>query len=131
LALDCEALATASPEARGARIAALVSRFVLLPRSNQQATIESVRVVDGVTIVRRTKIAGPDDPTWVAELALRLASDVPHVEAWAGEHLQAGVACLLELPTLARAARFLVLAIDHLLNSKAAVREIYAGWAWA
>jgi hypothetical protein len=116
LALECEALASAAPNTRVTRVATLVGRFV--PLSTRSAG--KAGVGDG----------GPDDPSWLAELALRLASDPVGAEVWAGGHLRAGVARLFEVPTLARAARFLVIATDHHLNSHAAAGELYAGWGW-
>jgi plasmid stability protein len=70
------------------------------------------------------------DEEWISELALRLASDPAGVEAWARDILVVGLVRLMEVPTLARAARFLVLATDHHLNSKVAPGELYAGWRW-
>lgn len=68
---------------------------------------------------------------WLSELVLRLASDPANVEAWAGERLREGLNRLLEVPTLARAARFLVLATDGHLKSRVAPGELYASWGWA
>jgi hypothetical protein len=131
LALECDALTTAAQEARIKRVAALVGRFVSLPsRSATKAVVESEAKAAGLTILRRVRAAGPDDALWLAELALRLASDPAHVKGWAGEHLHAGVTRLLEVSTLARAARFLVLATDHRMSSRAAAGELYAGWGW-
>jgi hypothetical protein len=84
----------------------------------------------GMTVVRRRKAANCQNPVWLSELALRLASDPANVEAWAGERLRAGVTRLLEVPTLARAARFVVLATDHYLQSQIAPGELYVGWRW-
>lgn len=67
---------------------------------------------------------------WLSELALRLASDPVGVEAWAGESLRVGMARLMDAPTMARAARFLVLATDHHLKSRSVPGELYAGWGW-
>lgn len=129
LALQADELANASLAARAARLASLVGRFVSLPRSNHRVMMGSVGVAE-VSIVQRARVAGPDESTWLIEFALRLASDPAHVEAWAGELLRAGVVRLLEFSTLARAARFLVLATNHWLNSNAAPGELYAGWGW-
>ena len=68
---------------------------------------------------------------WLSELALRLASNPAVVEEWAGEKLHAGTTRLLEAPTLARAARFLVIATDRHLQSRTAPGERYASWGWA
>lgn len=77
-----------------------------------------------------SKPANAGNPEWFAELALRLASDPAEVEAWAGQYLCAGLTLLLELPTLARAARFLVVATDRHLQSRAMPGDLYAGWGW-
>ena len=71
------------------------------------------------------------DPKWLSELALRLASNPAVVEEWAGEGLRAGTMRLLEVPTLARVARFLVIATDRHLQSRVAPGELYASWGWA
>ena len=71
-----------------------------------------------------------DSPEWFAEFSLRLASDPAGAEAWAGQYLHLGLERLLEMPTLARAARFLVIATDHHLRSQTASRELYANWRW-
>jgi hypothetical protein len=74
---------------------------------------------------------GPENSEWLCELALRLASCPSTVEQWAADFLNAGVKRLVEeMPTLARAARFMVLAIDRYLESAAGLGEVYAGWRW-
>jgi hypothetical protein len=73
---------------------------------------------------------GPEHSTWLAEFALRMASDPVTLSAWAGEHVDASVKKLIDVPTLARAARYLVLAVDQQKKSLAA-REVYAGWGWS
>lgn len=69
-------------------------------------------------------------PWWIAEFALRMASDPMSIEAWSGEHFQEGLGQLRDAQTLARGVRFLVLAVDHLRKSSAASGELYAGWRW-
>ena len=69
-------------------------------------------------------------PEWFAEFSLRLASDPTGVETWAGQHLHFGLERLLETPTLARAARFLVIATDHHLRPQTASGELYTSWRW-
>ena len=70
------------------------------------------------------------DPDWVAEFALRLASSPRDAHVWAGSHLRAAVTNLMEVPVVARAARFMVLSIDDCLRSHASPDEVYAGWGW-
>ena len=84
----------------------------------------------GLTIIRRVQGVGPDHATGLAEFALRIASDPANLKAWAGEHVDASIKKLLEVPTLARAARFLVLAVDQKKKSHAGGGEVYSGWGW-
>lgn len=67
---------------------------------------------------------------WLTEFALRISSDPVTLEAWSGDRLNNGINKLLEVPTLARAARFLVLATGKCKNS-VHPREYYAGWGWS
>jgi hypothetical protein len=121
LARDSATLATTEPTER-------VERFVSLWKKSLSCWRRSAHT--GATVIRQSEHTA-DDPSWVSELALRLASDPAGVEAWAGQELRAGVARLQELPTLARAARFLVIATDHHLGSRSAPGELYAGWKWS
>ena len=79
---------------------------------------------------RFLSIPDTDEAYWLAQLALRLASAPSDVGLWAGPRLRDGVAGLMELPTLARAARYLVLASDRYLESRTTAGELYAGWGW-
>ncbi len=125
LARDCAAIATVACEHRISRLATLAEKFLSLKR------VAAAGVADGDMIVRGSTLPPPEkNSQWLSELALRLASDPATVEAWAGPHLRDGITALLELPTLARAARFLVLATDRHLESRAAAGELYAGWEW-
>lgn len=103
-------LAKAPLHARGVAFADFAARLQLGPPSKPQR--------------------GPAALAWLAEFALRMASDPVTVEAWSGEHLQEGIQRLREAPTLACAARFLVLAVDHHRKSYTA-GELYAGWRWS
>lgn len=67
---------------------------------------------------------------WFAEFSLRLASDPARVEKWAGSNLKDGLNCLLEKPVSARAAKFLVIATDNLLQSENVLRELFTSWRW-
>ena len=73
-----------------------------------------------------------DNPEWLAEFLLRLSTDPGHVGFWAGENLKVGLAHLLDTPTLAKSARYLVLATDCYFRaeSKAGGLEPYDGWKW-
>ena len=77
---------------------------------------------------------GPTDfgsPMWLAELALRLASDPGSAESWAGSDLRPGLNPLMEFPSLAKAARLAVLATQPFLSSGLQSGDLYAGWRWA
>lgn len=111
LMLKYQALATETPTKRAAYLTSLAESFQLVQPSSP-----------GV---------GPEYSAWLAEFALRLASHPMSLSAWAGEHVDAGIKKLLDVPTLARAARFLVLAVDQQRSSLPAPGEVYAGWGWS
>ena len=67
---------------------------------------------------------------WLAELALRIGSDPTNAEEWAGEDLRAGIIRLMDIPVLARAARFLVLSTEFYLGSASVFGELFQGWRW-
>lgn len=79
----------------------------------------------GLTVVRRSQ-----NSTWLAEFALRTASDPATVEGWARDYAEEGIKKLRDTPMLARAARFLVLAVDQ-HRKHAASGEVFAGWGWS
>ena len=119
------ALTAVTYDERVQRVASLATRLHLLappPRPGPPSN---------GAVIRPGKPPGERDPMWLSELALRLASNPALVEEWAGEGLRAGTTRLLEIPTLARAARFLVIATDRHLRSRAAPGEFYASWGWA
>jgi hypothetical protein len=125
IAIECAALSAATCEERVRRLASLATSFHLLPPAPRGP------IPSGGAVIRRGKPTGDRDPVWLSELALRLASAPAVVEDWAGEYIHAGTTRLLEIPTLARAARFLVVATDRHLQSRAAPGELYASWGWA
>lgn len=131
LQLESDALAKTPPRMRVAPLASLAESFrLVLPSLSRHEVVVSSNT-PGLTVIRRVAGVGPEHSAWLAEFALRIASDPVPVEVWAGEHLDAGIKKLLEAPTLARAARFLVLAVDQQKNSLAAPGEVYAGWGWS
>lgn len=109
LARDYGDLVDASCEKRVERIASLATKFCLLPSRSDGKTKNAV---------------------WLSEFALRLASDPVGVGTWAEKRLHDGLARLMDVPAIARAARFLVLATDYHLKSQTAHGELYAGWGW-
>lgn len=130
LQLEYQALANEPPLRRAARLASLAESFRLIqPSANQREFVErSSSPV--LRVVRRVQGVGPAHSEWFSEFALRLASDPVTVRAWAGEHVDASIKKLLDVPSLARAARFLVLAVDQQKQSLVAAGEVYAGWKW-
>lgn len=107
----------------------LIERLKLMPYSSRRhptvpsaSSMQSRHTLGGVQRTRGS--------AWVAKFALRMASDPAALEAWAGAELDDGINILLEAPTLARSARFLVLAVDQLRQSVVKSGEIYAGWRW-
>ncbi len=125
LARDSAALATVACEERVGRIASLATRFRLLPSASPTCNPAEALDDHGHKWVIQT------DAEWFSELALRLASNPARVGAWAGQNLRIGLKWLLEeSPTLARAARFLVLATDHHLQSRGDPGVLYTGWEW-
>jgi len=103
LALECTALADAPQRLRVERLASLVRSFLYVPH-----------------------------PDWICEYALRLASDPANATVWAGSNNSEGIKQLVDTPTLARAARFLVLAIDRKRDASAsAATHLYGGWEWS
>jgi hypothetical protein len=110
LARDCAEYAAMTCNERVHRISSLVMRFRL---------------------ITSTQLGTPFEVEWLSELALRLASDPANVCGWAGEKLRAGLMGLMEVPTLARAARFIVITTAHHLHSEISHGDLYAGWRWA
>jgi hypothetical protein len=121
---DAHELAVATCKERVARLGALAKRQLPPLRLGKSNDIDHGSG-------NGSPSTGPDSAEWLSELGLRLASAPFTVEQWAGCSLEPGVKRLLEeVPTLARAARLMVLAIDRNLESAAGPGEIYAGWRW-
>ncbi len=117
---NAERLSKEIPQVRIKYLASLATRYCRLPRTPQssaghQSPFQSQNVARS--------------PEWLCELALRLASAPQSVESWAGESLPRGLERLLELPTIARAARFLVIAIDAYQRASGA-GDLDHGWRW-
>lgn len=68
--------------------------------------------------------------TWLCELSLRIASANWNVYTWAGTMLVGGINYLLEAPSLARAARFIVLCLGHIEEPEEVRSFVYQGWTW-
>ena len=123
---DVESLVAATCEVRIQRLTSLANRYHLIP---SPPTASSSRFGREGDLTGRAP-TGVNSPEWLAEFLLRLASNPASVETWAGEHLHDALKCLLEIPTVARVARFLVIATDHFHQSGSGFGEVYAGWRW-
>jgi hypothetical protein len=130
LLIEHEALAEASPAQRVALLASLAESFQLMRQRQGERDTVGLASSTLLTVPRPTPGAGPDHAVWLAEFALRIASDPVSLEAWAGQHLDAGIVKLFDVPTLARAARFLALAVDK-CKEHAGTGEFLAGWGWS
>ena len=119
-------LSNASVEDRVARLGVLARTYLrmkvpgrLIPRG------------PGVALFRNSGNDSPDDPAWLAQFALRMASAPHEVRDWAGEHLTQGLANVLATPVLAKSARYLVLAIHHSMKPRPmGTGQLYQGWEW-
>ena len=101
------------------RLTSLALEYRLLPESIRRNTTIDAAAVGVVT------------PKWLAELALRLASDPASAEIWAGQELRTGIGHLMESPSLARAARLVVIATDLYMPPSSPSGTLHSGWRWA
>ena len=122
---DVESLAHDTLEARIHFLATFIEQYHLLTLHSLPFEVNSDN--NRLEIAVNSEM---DCAKWFAEFALRLASDPAGVEKWAGQNLKDGVNRLLENPVSARAARFLVIATDRLLQSQNVHRELYTSWRW-
>ena len=74
-------------------------------------TRDLLKAPDGQECALETDINSPEE--WLTDFSLKLASDPAGIKTWAGDRLSPSLKCLLALPTLARAIRFLVLAENY------------------
>jgi hypothetical protein len=131
LELECSALAAATNcEAKVERLASLLASVGLVRVFHRTTAGLSPRGKSSMTVIAPNVLTKTENPKWFAEFALRLASDPSGIMGWAGDRLRQGLTHLLELPTLGRAARFLVIATDCQSQSHAKTGELYAGWGW-
>ena len=123
---DIEDLAAVPAAERVERFTALVRTARLLP-----SAMAANSKTGNSKVVQRSKNRREDGTEWFCEFVLRLASDPAVIEHWAGDHLHEGLRHLFDASSLARVARFAVIAIDrHLGSSPLGSRELYAGWGW-
>ena len=129
LQLEYKSLADDLPSKRAAMLASMAEDFRLVQSSTDQFEIINKSRSPGVTLLRRTRVTGPDHSVWLAEFALRMASDPVTLDTWAGQLVDESIKKLFDVPTLARAARFLVLAVDQ-QTKPARMKDVYTGWNW-
>ena len=118
---NAEQFALSSCEERVGLLSSLIAEYRLRPYFSRVATPNG----EGFS-------NHPDGPEWLAEFSLRLSTDPGNVKDWAGENLVPGLARLYETPTVAKAARYLVLVADCYLQvgSKLGGQGPYDGWRW-
>jgi hypothetical protein len=121
-----ESFAALETKERVARFASLVRDTLGLRDARLVVVGQSA---SPVRLLRRA--AGPNDPDWLCEFALRLASSPESLQTWAGSSFRGALQRLIEMPDLARVARLLVLAVDRDRQvSAAASGRQYRGWEW-
>ncbi len=132
LVRDAADLAASAPGDRATRLAEIAKEFLgLRPMGHGREQIVSSLWRNGVPVAQR-HTEGPDDPRWLSELALRLASCPAGILVWAGDHAEAGLSRLLDGPALARAARFMVLVVNHEeLPAETNAGLLYDAWRWS
>jgi hypothetical protein len=64
---------------------------------------------------------------WAAEWVLRLASSPADATDWLGDDLPAAIKVALESPTIVRAARYVVLAVENELGD---AKGLFGQWGW-
>lgn len=117
LASNLPSLASAPVSHRLSRVSSIISRFTVITSLSRLQHVEIDQSINEVQ--------------WICEFALRLASYPESVRDWAGQNLEIGIGILLEVPLLARSARFIVLGIDrHLGPATVPFNKIYRGWEW-
>ena len=126
--LERDRFVAVEPQQRVRYFASLARSFLPLPITDAGPRVVIHRGAVG-TLVRRSPSA--EDPEWLCEFALRMASCSETTSAWAVVHFRDGIARLRGLPVLARSARFVVLASDRW--QQPGYREIgpvHHSWKW-
>jgi hypothetical protein len=122
---DISTWATASIIQRVSRLSDLAQRY-LQYRMRDAVLYTREGLSDGASVPK-----GSVDLNRVTEFALRLASCPNTVRSWAGGSHDNYMRVLMNLPILARAARFVVLAVDgELRRGLDSDWDLYEGWAW-
>jgi hypothetical protein len=92
-----------------------------------------IRFHDGSRLLKPDR-ENPKHPDAVAELALRLASGAQPTRPSTDTKVIEGLKYLLQYPAVSRAARFMVLAVDHRLSTEDTldgVGGLHPGWRWS
>lgn len=106
-------LAKVRPVTRAERFAHLASRLLHL-------SVGSVNLADG-----------PANLIWLSKFVLRLASCSRSIVDWTGGNIYGAISRLLEIPSLARSARFMVLMLAcEREHSPLSSKQLYEGWDW-
>ena len=121
---DYSELSNENCEERVERFTSLAIKWLQFEKSPPQKKIR-----DSTILIKKNE-PYPKEIHWLCEFALRLASDPVHLSDWASQNLNKGIKKLIEMPTLARAARFLVIAIHRTMKKEVFSGPIYAGWKW-
>jgi len=126
---DATNFANATTRERVELLADLAIRrsWIQAPSGSTNIKLQQERQENCQTVFQNT---GPDNPLWLCEFALRLASWPGGFLDWAGNHIHAGLSRLLETPALARAARLLVLIVNRQLGSVDGAGFISIEWTW-
>lgn len=112
LARDVQNFLDLSVEHRVQRFAKVAAQFLDLPEQLGEVSDRST-------------------PAWLCACCLRLATDPVAVRTWISEDARTAIGCLLENPTLVRAARFLVFAMRRFAPPlPLGAESAYSSWRW-
>ena len=128
---DARKLCEVTAKEKALWLAGLARRFLRQPnRKVGKNCCEKVKR-KGKPMVIRMRPEGPDEPVWLSNFSLRLASCPAGLAEWAGEDLEGAIKRLMEIPTLARCARLMYLAIRHECEIENGPAYPYCnGWEW-
>ena len=137
LVAETDRLAAYKPRTRAARFASiLVDHRVLARNSNPAAAYlpklkRRSRITNRAVEVPWQMDVGPQDPVWLCEFVLRMASQPEALQSWANQDYLRGIDTIIKNPILIRSARMLVHSIDnYLVAQDTGVDLPYEGWDW-
>lgn len=125
LSLNAQEFANVPTAARAQRFAEMATRFLAEP-TRSRLKMQKAAGIASLAVRSRTEQLG-----WLSEFALRLASSPRAAADWAKGDGPPAMQRLREQPVLARAARFLVLAVDAIIASRPATAHPSASWEWS